>query len=369
MAQDLYAVLGVPRTASAEEIKSAFRGLARKYHPDVNKDDADAEEKFKELAQAYAVLSDDSKRREYDLYGTVSDAPGGMGDFGGIGEIFEMFFGAGAARRSGPRVINGRDLQVEAVVTLREVVTGVQKEVEFDRLEACHECSGTGAKRGTQPVNCPDCGGSGVIVQTTQTFMGQVRRTATCARCGGEGRIVREPCERCRGNRMEQVTARYDVNIPPGVDTGTVLHVPGQGEDGLNGGRPGDLYVALRVKPDSRFIRDKNGLLTQVRLSYPQAVLGASLHLEGVDSEFELTVPPGTQPGQEFRVRGQGVPPLGSLARGDLRVRVIVDVPKELTDYQRQLIESLDKTLRGEVGSTAEKGFLGDFLKSVKSEE
>lgn len=368
MAQDYYSILGVDRNAGPDEIKSAFRRLARKYHPDVNREDPEAEDKFKRLAEAYAVLSEDAKRREYDLYGTVSDIPSGMGDFGGIGEIFEMFFGAGAARRGGPRVVNGRDLQVEVTVTLREVVTGVTREVSFERLESCSECGGSGAKKGTSPINCPDCGGSGVVVQVTNTFMGQVRRSATCSRCGGEGQVVQEHCRKCKGQRLERTQAKLDVQVPPGVDTGTVLHVPGQGDDGINGGRPGDLYVGIRVQADPRFTRDRQGLITQVQVTYPQAALGASLHLEGVDGEFELRIPAGTQPGQEFRVRGQGVPQVGASERGDLRVRVNVEVPKQLTEYQKQLLESYQRSLNGEAQTAAEKGFLGDFLKTVKKD-
>lgn len=369
MPHDYYEILGVPRDAGPDEIKSAFRRLARKYHPDVNKDDADAEEKFKLLGEAYAVLSDPNKRREYDTFGRVSDVPSGMGDFGGIGEIFEMFFGAGAARRTGPQVVHGRDLQVDVVVNLREVVAGTARTLEFDRLETCSECNGSGAKPGTSPVNCPDCGGAGVMVQVTNTFMGQVRRSSTCPRCGGEGTIVKEPCKKCRGQKLERTKARIEVKIPPGVDTGTMLHLPGQGDDGINGGRPGDLYVGVRVDNDPRFVRDKIGLLTQVTISFPQAALGARLQLEGVDSQFELVIPAGTQSGQEFRVREQGVPPVGSNDRGDLRVRVNVEVPRELTEYQLQLLETFQKTLQSDSAGPGDKGFLGDFLKTVKRDK
>src|SRR5947207_2479859 len=277
MALDYYTLLGVSRDAGPDEIKSAFRRLARKYHPDVNKDDPDAETKFKEMAEAYTVLSDDSKRREYDLYGTVSDMPSGMGDFGGISEIFEMFFGAGAARRTGPRVVHGRDLQVDVTVKLKDVVSGVQRTLNFERMESCSACEGSGAKPGTKPISCPDCGGAGVVVQVTNTFMGQVRRSTTCGRCGGEGQVVKERCPKCQGQRLERVKAKMDVNVPPGVDTGTVLHLPGQGDDGINGGRPGDLYVAVRVQNDARFIRDSKGLATNVSITFSQAVMGASL--------------------------------------------------------------------------------------------
>lgn len=366
MPQDYYQTLGVSTDAGPDEIKSAFRRLARKLHPDVNRDDAEAEEKFKQLGEAYAVLSDEAKRREYDLYGTVSDVQVGPADFSGIGEIFEMFFGAGAARRSGPQVVNGHDIRADVTLELADVVNGVKRSVSFERLEVCADCNGSGAKPGTSPTRCPDCGGAGVVVQVTNTFMGQVRRSAPCRKCMGEGQIIEEACKACAGQKRKQTRAKVDVDIPPGVDTGTILHVPGQGDDGINGGRPGDLYVGVNVKADSRFIRDRQGLLTNVGISFAQAALGANLKLDGIDGEFDLSIPGGTQSGQEFRIRGQGVPQIGSRDRGDLRVRVVVDVPTQLNEYQRQLLESFDDSFNATPSKDPERGYLKEFLKTVK---
>jgi molecular chaperone DnaJ len=367
MSGDYYEILGVPRDASGDEIKSAFRRLARKHHPDVNQDDPEAEEKFKKIGEAYAVLSDPNKRREFDQFGTVSDMPNDMGDFGNIGEIFEMFFGAGAARRRGPQVIHGNDLQVEVSVDLREVVSGAKRTLSFDRHETCEDCNGSGAKAGTSPKSCPDCGGSGVVVQLTNTFMGQIRRSAPCGKCGGEGQVIESPCPTCRGGKVVLNRVKVEANVPPGVDNGTILHMPGQGDDGINGGRPGDLYVAVKVAADPRFTRDKHGLITNIAITFPKAAMGATLTLDGIDSGFQLSIPAGTQSGQEFRVRGQGVPPIGGGERGDLRVRVQVDVPRELSEYQKQLLDSFEKSLEGDQKATGEgPGFLGDFLKSVK---
>lgn len=368
MAADYYEILGVARDASPDEIKSAFRNLARKYHPDVNSDDPDAEEKFKSIGEAYAILSDPNKRREFDQFGQVSDIPSNMSDFGGIGEIFEMFFGAGSARRRGPQVVHGNDLQVGVTVDLPEVVTGAKRTLSFDRHELCKDCKGSGAKAGTSPKKCPDCGGSGVVVQLTNTFMGQLRRSMPCAKCNGEGQFIETPCDTCKGGKVTLNHVNVEANIPPGVDNGTVLHMPGQGDDGINGGRPGDLYIPVSVKPDPRFTRDKHGLITHAAISFPKAAMGATLNLEGVDGSFQLVVPAGTQSGHEFRVRGQGIPAIGGGERGDLRVRLNVAVPKELSEYQKQLLDSLEKTFDENAPQQAkdDAGFFGDFLKSVK---
>lgn len=368
-AQDYYSLLGIPRDASPDDIKAAFRRLARKYHPDVNRDDPKAEEKFKQIGEAYAVLSDPNKRSQYDRFGTVSDMPPGGFDFasGGISELFEMFFGAGAARRTGPRVMDGRDLQVEVTLTLSDVVTGAKKAIDLDRMETCSECNGSGCAAGTSPETCQDCGGSGVIVQVSNTLLGQIRRSSTCRKCEGEGRVIKSPCTRCKGAKLEKKHAKLEIDIPAGVDSGTVLHLPYQGDDGINGGRPGDLYVTVRVKEDHRFVRDERGLLTNVEITFAQAALGTDLRLAGITEEFSLHIPPGTQPGQEFRVPGQGVPKIGARERGDLRVRVSVVVPKKLTDYQRHLLEQFDKVEQGESEKrTKGPGFLDQFRESVK---
>ncbi|HWP31633.1 MAG TPA: molecular chaperone DnaJ [Fimbriimonadales bacterium] len=364
--KDYYALLGVPRDASPDEIKAAFRRLARKYHPDVNRDDPNAEEKFKQIGEAYAVLSDPSKRTQYDRYGVVSDGMAGGFDFtGSISEIFEMFFGATAGARKGTRARDGRDLQVDVLVTLKEVVTGTSKILDLQRMETCTECNGTGAAKGAQPIACRDCGGTGVVMHITNTLMGQIRRAMTCPHCSGQGEIIEEKCKRCKGKMLEKRHARVEVEIPPGVDNGTLLHLPYQGDDGLYGGRPGDLYVAVRVKDDPRFIRDERGLLTYVEVTFPQAALGTTLKIDGIDEELELKIPPGTQPSQEFRLQGKGLPKIGSKERGDLRVRVIVNVPKKLTEEQKRLLEEFQKSLEGQAREES-SSFLHTLKESFK---
>ncbi len=370
---DYYAVLGISRDADADEIKSAFRRLARKYHPDVNRDDPNAEEKFKELGEAYAVLSDPQKRSQYDRFGSVSDQGQGVGfDFsGGINDIFEMFFGATSARRSGPQVIDGRDLKVDISVDLKEVVTGTKRSIPIERLETCTDCNGSGCAAGTEPDTCKDCGGSGVVVEVSQTLLGQIRRTAPCRKCGGQGRIIKTPCKKCRGEKLVETKSTIEIDIPPGVETGTVLHLPYQGDDGINGGRPGDLYIGVRVKEDPRFQRDDRGMLTTVPISFVQAALGANLTLDGITEEIELEVPPGTQPGQEFRIQGKGVPRIGAKERGDLRVRINVAVPKKLTELQKHLLEQFEASQNGSEKKDKKKGkgFLDQFRETIKGEK
>lgn len=366
---DYYAILGLPRDASPEDIKSAFRRLARKYHPDVNRDDPNAEERFKQIGEAYALLSDPSKRAHYDRFGTVPDMPPGGFDFasGGISDLFDMFFGVGAARKTGPRVKDGRDLQVEVTLSLADVVTGAKRTIELDRMETCSECNGSGCAPGASPVTCLECGGSGVVVQVSTTLLGQIRRSSTCRRCEGEGRMIKDPCSRCRGKKLEKRHTRLEIDVPSGVEHGTVLHLPYQGDDGINGGRPGDLYVSVRVKDDPRFIRNERGLITNIEISFAQAVLGTELLLDGITDQFTLKIPAGTQPGQEFRVPGQGLPRIGARERDDLRVRVSVMIPKKLTEYQRHLLEQFEKSLHGEQPSGKKAArFLEQFRENIK---
>lgn len=369
--KDYYQILGVPKDARPEEIKAAFRRLARKYHPDVNKSDPDAEDKFKEIGEAYAVLSDPKKRAEYDRYGTVSDMPPTVTDFtGGLSEIFEMFFGVGAGRRSTRRGVDGRDIRLDITIGLEEVITGARRTLTFPRLETCSRCEGSGCAPGTSLTPCPHCGGSGVRVQVTRTLLGELRRSVTCPRCQGEGRVIEHPCPKCHGKMLEEREARVEVEIPPGVEDGTLLHLPYQGDDGIMGGHPGDLYVGIRIKEDSRFVRDEYGLITTVEISFPQAALGDTIQVSGVDGPVEVTIPPGTQPGQEFRIPGKGLPKLGTRERGDLRVRVNLKVPKNLTQYQQHLIEQLKKSMEGDIKSKkSPKGFLEQFREQLKKDK
>ncbi len=369
--KDYYQILGVPRDARPEEIKAAFRRLARKYHPDVNQSDPNAEDKFKEIGEAYAVLSDPKKRAEYDRFGTVSDMPPTVTDFtGGLSEIFEMFFGIGAGRRANRQGVNGRDIRVDITIGLEEVVTGTRRTIKFSRLETCSLCEGSGCAPGTTLIPCTHCGGSGVRIQVTRTILGELRHSVTCPRCQGEGRVIEQPCPRCQAQMLEEREARVEVDIPPGVEDGTLLHLPYQGDDGILGGQPGDLYVGIRVKEDPRFIRDEYGLLTAVEISFPQAALGDTIQVPGIEGPLELTIPPGTQPGQEFRIPGKGIPKLGAKERGDLRVRINLRVPKNLTEYQRHLIEQLKKSLEGDTKTKkASKGFLEQFREQLRKDK
>ncbi|MFN8139012.1 MAG: J domain-containing protein [Fimbriimonadales bacterium] len=365
---DYYAVLGVPRDADADEIKAAFRRQARKLHPDVNRDDPDAEEKFKELNEAYTVLSDPNKRAQFDQFGTVGDIPQGAGFSGGFGDIFDMFFGGfGGGVRGGPRVIHGRDLKTMVELSLQEVVTGSRRTLTLERSEVCSECNGNGCAAGKRPETCPDCDGSGVVTSIANTILGQIRQQSPCRRCGGEGSRITHPCPKCKGSKLIKGPRRIEINVPTGVEDGTVLHVPYQGDDGINGGNPGDLYVTVRVTPDSRFMRDELGVWTRCRLTVSQATLGADLIIAGIDGDIELHIPPGTQPGHEFRIHGKGVPKIGATKRGDLRVRTIVEIPTVLTDEERAVYESLQQIYHEQ--PSKKEGILDHIKKGFKGKK
>ncbi len=340
--RDYYAALGVPRDADADEIKAAFRRQARRLHPDVNRDDPEAEEKFKALNEAYSVLSDDRKRQQYDRFGTVDDVQPGVDFSSGFGDIFEMFFGGfGEARRTGPRPHDGADLRASVRITLQEVVTGARKTVSLNRQETCPDCSGTGSASGKRPSACPDCGGTGMVVSVQHTILGQIRQTTMCRRCGGEGTLIGDPCKTCKGKRLIAISKRVEINVPAGVEDGTVLRVPYQGDEGLNGGRAGDLFVGVRIEPDARFGRDDRGVWMTLEVSIPEAVLGATREFEGIGETLQIEIPPGTQPSQEFRIAGKGVPKIGAAKRGDLRVRVSLKVPTRLSQQERELYRRL----------------------------
>ena len=338
--RDLYAVLGVGRDASDAEIKRAYRRLAQQWHPDVNQDAA-ASARFKEVNEAYQVLSDPQRRQAYDMFGTTG-APGDGGFAGGFGnfsDIFDAFFGGtqAGARRGHP--LAGADLRYDLRITLEEAVRGVEKEIEFPVLGRCETCSGSGAKPGSEPVTCEQCGGRGEIRTTRRTMLGQMVNVSTCPRCQGEGRIVTEPCETCRGDGRTERRRTLRVSIPPGIDEGHQIRLSNEGEVGPRGGPPGSLYVAVHVAPHPSLRREGTELIYEADVSIAQAALGTRIAVPTVDGEEELEIKPGTQPGTEIRLRGRGVPHLRRAgSRGDLHVFVNVVVPAKLSKRQRELL-------------------------------
>jgi molecular chaperone DnaJ len=350
--RDYYQVLGVTKTAAPDEIKRAYRQLARKYHPDVNKE-PDAESRFKELSEAYEVLSDERKRQMYDQFGHAGPrgaASGGMEGFpfGDIGDLFESFFGANVGRRGPAR---GNDLKVRVDVTFEEAVFGASKEVQIPRSETCLICGGNGAQPGKPPVRCPKCGGAGELRRVQQSIFGQFVNVMPCDRCRGEGTIVEVRCVECMGRGRVQKTRTVPVTVPAGVDDGTEMRIPGQGEGGDKGGPNGDLYVAFGVAPHPVLKRDGFDLVYDLPLNVAQAALGVEVKVPTLEGEERLSVPPGTQHGRIFRVREKGVPKLQrtglSSGRGDFRVVARVDVPKQLSARQRELLEELAASFDG----------------------
>lgn len=354
--RDYYDVLGVSRSASADEIKRAYRRLARQYHPDVNKS-PDAEAKFKEINEAYEVLSNPEKRAAYDRFGHAATqggfadfggfsdfGPGGFGDFSSIFEdLFGMGMGARRARR-GPR--RGSDLQVGITLTFEEAVFGCEKEIEVRRVETCPHCRGTGAEPGTSPLRCPQCNGMGEIQRRQQSIFGTILTSTTCPRCGGTGEVVTTPCSVCHGRKQVEALRRLSVTIPPGVDDGTQIRLAGEGNHGLNNGPPGNLYVVLTVQPHPFFRRRDNDILLEMPINIAQAALGAEVQVPTLDGMETLTIPPGTQHGRTFRLRGKGVPHLRRQdRRGDQLVTVRVVVPTKLNARQRKLLKELGETL------------------------
>ncbi|HYI61919.1 MAG TPA: molecular chaperone DnaJ [Acidimicrobiales bacterium] len=370
MADDLYATLGVSRTATAEEIKRAYRRLARQHHPDANPGDDGAEARFKEIARAYEVLSDPDRRQRYDTYGT--DGPGGpdLGDAfgaGGLGDLFDAFFGgaggSGGGRRGGPR--RGGDMEVVVDLAFEEAVFGAKAPVEAEVPAPCDTCEATGSAPGTHPTTCSTCGGAGQVRQVRQSMLGQMVTARPCPACGGQGQVVTSPCPDCGGEGRRAVRRTFTVDVPPGVDDGSTLRLPGYGPAGPRGGPAGDLYVHLRVAPHPRFTREDSQLVHQLHLSPSQAALGVSLDFETLDGQEQLVVPAGTQPGRVFRLRGRGVPRVRGRGRGDLEVRVVVDVPTGLAEEEEALYRRLAE-LRGEDVAPPEVGLLSKIRSAFK---
>jgi molecular chaperone DnaJ len=354
MRRDYYEVLGVARSASSDDIRRAYRRMAREHHPDLNPGDGAAENRFKEVSEAYEVLRDPNKRTAYDRFGHagVRGAAGaGAADFGDLGDIFETFFGFGGARggraRSGPRSARGDDRRASVTLQFEEAVFGVTRAIKVDRLEACETCAGSGAAPGSSPVRCNACGGSGELRRVQQSVFGAFVNVQTCPECKGRGETAGEQCADCAGARLVRRQRSLEVDIPAGVEDGTQIRLSGEGDQGLNGGGSGDLYVALEVADHPIFDRQRNDLHVEMWLNPADAALGAEVMVPTLDGETRVTVPPGTQSGDTLRLEGIGVPVLRGRGRGDQVVTVRVKTPEKLTSQQRELLEQLRGTLPG----------------------
>jgi len=375
MAADYYEILGVSRDASKEDMKRAYRRLARKYHPDVNKE-AGAEDRFKEVNRAYEVLSEPETRARYDQFGEagVSGAAGASGfeygDMGGFADIFETIFGgfggaatgAGSARRrTGPT--RGDDLRLDLRLNFREAIFGGEKEIRIPHLESCQTCQGSGAKSGTGSRTCATCNGAGQVRRATRTPFGSFAQVSACPTCNGAGEVIEEKCEVCNGVGRKQETKKLKISIPPGVDDGTRLRVSREGDAGLRGGPAGDLYVYLMVETDREFTREGINIRSEITISYLQAILGCRLTVNTVDGPDELTIPSGTQPNTILTLENKGVPKLGNATlRGDHLITVKINIPTRISSEERELLEKLAGIKGDGHGKGGLEGFIGGFF-------
>ncbi len=375
--RDYYEVLGVNKNATNDEIKKAFRKAAKQYHPDLNKDDPTAAEKFKECNEAYSVLSDADKRRKYDQFGFAgvdpSYAAGQGGGYGGggfgfdgdidLGDIFSSFFGGGfgGGSRNPNAPQRGRDIQTTINISFEEAAKGCKKSVEVSKVEDCSQCHGTGAAEGTSPKTCSQCGGSGYITVQQGSGFFQVNTTRPCPSCNGSGKIIEKPCSKCSGRGKVRKKSKIDITIPAGIDNGQVVTARGLGDAGLNGGPAGDLRVGVSVSAHKDFVRDGYDIHYEKHISIVEACLGVKVRIPTLDGDVEYHVPAGTQPNEVFRLKGKGIQRLNSIAKGDLFVHIVVDIPRELTNEQKNLLKQFDKSY---VPNTSGKeGFFDKFKK------
>jgi molecular chaperone DnaJ len=375
MPRDYYEVLAVTREADDDEIKKAFRRLARELHPDINRHDPEAENKFKEVAEAYEVLSDHERRAIYDRYGHEGVRSGGWqpqsSGFGNISDIFEAFFGGGdpfggvfgGRGRGGPE--RGRDVAVQVSMTLEEVLTGAEKDVQFEVTTHCSRCNGNGAEPGTPIETCPRCEGTGQLQSMARTVFGQVVRTQACDRCGGDGRIAQTPCEQCRGSGREVQARSLKVDIPPGIDDGQRVRLTGHGHAGERGAPAGDLYVLVMVEPDPRFERHGEDLVTRLDVPFTQAALGGSVLVSTLEGEEDVELEPGSQPAKVMRLRGRGLPALRGRGRGDLHLVLNVMIPSHLTDEQRDLLRRFEESANGDTYTSTHDYGLFDRIRQA----
>jgi molecular chaperone DnaJ len=378
--RDYYDVLGVPRNADKQQIKKSFRRLARQYHPDISSE-PDADERFKEINEAYEVLNDDEKRSIYDRFGHDGLRNNGMGGFSGfegfgsVADIFEEFFGAGFGapggrrRRRGPK--RGADMRYDLHITFEEAIFGVEKEVEIRRPEPCPECNGTGAEPGTQPITCTTCSGSGEVRRVQQSILGSFVNVSTCPQCQGTGELIPHHCKNCHGQKLVQATRTIKVKVPPGVDSDTQIRLSGEGAPGQHGGSPGNLYVVIHVARHEYFQRRGDDIWLDLQINVAQAALGDEVSVPTIDGDEPLKIPPGTQSGTVIRLRDKGVPRLDRsgrgmpMGRGDQHVLIQVTVPGQLSDEQRELFQELAKTLGKEVIPQPEKGILNQLKNAL----
>ena len=377
--RDYYEVLGVSRSASEDEIKKAYRKLAKKYHPDLNPGNAEAEQKFKEVNEAYEVLSDSNKKARYDQFGFAGVDPnygagagggGGFGgftdfDFGDLGDIFGSFFGGGfggstRSSRNGPQ--RGESIRVGVTVSFEEAAFGCEKEVTVDRVDQCPTCKGSGCEPGTTPEVCTQCGGSGQVQQRRQTPMGVFATTTTCPKCGGRGKIIHSPCKDCNGTGQQRKRKTIQVNIPAGIDNGQTISLRGQGNAGKNGGPAGDLLITVTVRPHQLFRREGNDVLCEAPITFTQAVLGGEMEIPTIDGKVKYDIPEGTQTGTTFRLRGKGIPNLNGRGRGDQYVTVYIETPRNLNREQKEALKKFSQSL-GEHNYEARKNFFSKFKK------
>ena len=356
--RDYYDILGLSKDATTDEIKKAYRRLARKYHPDVNRSDEDAENKFKEMKEAFDVLSEPSSREHYDRFGHAAEqGAGGFNGFGqggaggfGFEDIFDTFFGGGRGGRRSNSPQRGADLRYDLEISLEDAAFGLETVVKIPRAESCVTCGGSGAKLGTQPETCTYCNGSGQQQVVRNTAFGRFVSARACEACHGEGTFIKERCPTCQGGGRQEHERQIEVKIPAGVDTGSRLRVTGEGEAGSRGGPPGDLYLFIHVKPHALFKRDGDDIIVEMPVSFAQAALGIELEVPTLDGKARIKVPEGTQPGTSFRLRGKGIPRLRGYGRGDQHIRVNVVIPKKVAGKQRELLREYAKLAGEEVG-------------------